>query len=369
MSGLEGFVDSILPEEISGWVRDPGAPDVRQEICIEIDGVVVARTVADLFRPDLLAGGKGDGNYGFRVALDQPFSISSDNFRCLAGKQNSPLKIGMQALPAGAKAPAAPDDGDFGKAAFPVFIVGSPRSGTSILAAALRAAGYVGFNEGHLLSLTPFLNRAIDAHFAAYDIHAESQLLSHVDKETVKRGMASALKAIQEAVQPDGPWFDKTPGTHMYAAAPYLQELWPGSKFIFAKRRGIENIVSRIKKFPKAPFVFHCQDWVSTMNGWRDLRDTDLDYIEIDQIDIARQPMTVAEKLGFFLNLPKRSIDAVARTMSQTRPQAASADSPEKVYSLESTGWTEEQIATFKSTCATEMEAFGYSYDETYRSG
>ena len=31
----------------------------------------------------------------------------------------------------------------------PLFIVGSPRSGTSILVMALRAAGYRGFNEGN----------------------------------------------------------------------------------------------------------------------------------------------------------------------------------------------------------------------------
>jgi hypothetical protein len=367
LRALEGFVEGIFPKEISGWARDADAPDVRQEIRIEVDGAIVGRTIANIFRPDLLAKGKGDGKYGFRAILDRPMLISRDNFRCLAGEHDDPLKIVVDALPVRAKADTARDDGDFSKAAFPVFIFGSPRSGTSVLAAALRAAGYVGFNEGHLLSLLPFLNRVIDAHFAEYDLHDADQLLSHVDKEKTKHSMASVLKTIQEATQPGGPWFDKTPGPHMYSAAPYLRELWPGSKFIFAKRRGIENIVSRTKKFPSAPFAFHCRDWVSVMSGWRALRETGLDHLEIDQFDIARQPIEVAERLGFFLNLPKSSIDAIARTMAQTRPQATSADSPEKVYSLESTGWSEEQIAVFKSICAAEMEAFGYSYDESYR--
>ncbi len=369
MRSLEGFVEGIFPKEISGWARDANAPDVRQEIRIEVDGSIVGRTIAEIFRPDLLAKGKGDGKYGFRVILDRPMSISRDNFRCLAGEHDDPLKIAGDALRVRAKADTGPDDREFSKAAFPVFIFGSPRSGTSVLAAALRAAGYVGFNEGHLLSLMPFLSRVIDAHFAEYALHDDDQLLSHVDKEKTKHGMASVLKTIQEAVQPEGPWFDKTPGPHMYSAAPYIEELWPGAKFIFAKRRGIENIVSRMKKFPAAPFAFHCQDWVSVMNGWRVLRETGLDYLEIDQFDIAHQPMKVAERLGAFLNLPKRSVDAVALTMTQTRPQATSADSPERVYSLESTGWTEEQIATFKSTCSAEMDAFDYSYDESYRSG
>ena len=201
-----------------------------------------------------------------------------------------------RALPEDAAAHRPPEDDDFSKAAFPVFIIGSPRSGTSILSAALHAAGYSGYDEGHLLSLIRVLSEVVDSFFATHDLQSDGQLLSHVDNEKIKRAMALVLKTFQVGPTRE-PWVDKTPGTDMYFAAPYIQEFWPTAKFIFAKRRGIENIVSRMKKFPDAPFADHCEDWASTMSGWRVLRDTGLDYIEIDQMDIARQPMTAAKRL------------------------------------------------------------------------
>ena len=166
MSAPEGFVDLILPTEISGWAWNPEAPNARQEVRIEIDGVIVARTIANIFRPDLLGDGKGDGKCGFVAALDRPFSISRDNFRCLVGEQEIPLRIGKRALPEDAAAHRPPEDDDFSKAAFPVFIIGSPRSGTSILSAALHAAGYSGYDEGHLLSLIRVLSEVVDFFFA-----------------------------------------------------------------------------------------------------------------------------------------------------------------------------------------------------------
>lgn len=367
MNALEGFVDLVLPTKVTGWAWNPNAPGARQEIRIEIDGVVVARTTANIFRPDLLADGKGDGKYGFAIALDPPVPVSRDNFRCLAGEPTRPLKIGAKAFHAPAEAPPPPEHDESTKPAFPVFIIGSPRSGTSILSAALRAAGYSGYDEGHLLSLIRRVLEIVDAHFDAHDMKSSGELLSHVDKEKLKLGMALVLKTFQEAVQSGEPWIDKTPGTDMYFAAPYIREFWPKAKFIFAKRRGIENIVSRMKKFPEAPFAHHCEDWVSTMSGWRALRDTGLDHIEIDQMDIARKPEMVAERLGDFLNLPESAIDAIAREMTHSHPEAASADSPQKVYSLNSTNWTEDEIATFRAACAAEMDAFGYTEDETYR--
>ena len=51
---------------------------------------------------------------------------------------------------------------------YPIFIVGSPRSGTSILVQALLGAGYTGHHEGNLLSLLQGLERSIDQHFRIF---------------------------------------------------------------------------------------------------------------------------------------------------------------------------------------------------------
>ncbi len=369
MSAPEGFVDEILPTRISGWAWDPDRPDLRPEVRIEIDGVVVARTIADIYRPDLLASGKGDGKYGFTAKLDNSIDVGRADIRGLVGDHDQELRFGRYALPQNADAPRPSEPEDLSQAAHPVFIIGSPRSGTTILASALRNGGYHGFDEGHLLSLIRGVREIVDAHFATHKIGSEGQLLSQIDSEAVKLGMISALKAQQDAANPSAPWIDKTPGTDMYFAVPYIAKLWPEAKFIFAKRRAIENVVSRMKKFPDAPFALHCEDWVATMEGWRNLRDSGISHIEIDQYDIARQPQNVAQKLGAFLRLPCHSVELVATEMTSSRPEATSANSASQVYSLESTGWSDDQIAEFREKCTAEMVAFGYSFDESYRRG
>ncbi len=55
--------------EFVGWIRKPSAPTHRVVIELLADGDVVAETVANVFRQDLLDAGKGDGTCGFSVRL------------------------------------------------------------------------------------------------------------------------------------------------------------------------------------------------------------------------------------------------------------------------------------------------------------
>ena len=66
---IEGVVDCFVNGCLAGWARVPGSPD-RLEIRVRLNGVEVACTRADMPRPDLAAGGLGDGNHGFLVAVD-----------------------------------------------------------------------------------------------------------------------------------------------------------------------------------------------------------------------------------------------------------------------------------------------------------
>jgi hypothetical protein len=53
--------------------------------------------------------------------------------------------------------------------------------------------------------------------------------------------------------------------------------------------------------------------------------------------------------------------------MRRSRPETTEANSAENVFLLDSTGWSDQQTNHFKETCAAEMDAFGNTYDETYR--
>lgn len=52
-----------------GWTHDPDAPTTHLNVRVVVDGAVVATTVADLFRQDLLDAGIGDGTFAFEVDL------------------------------------------------------------------------------------------------------------------------------------------------------------------------------------------------------------------------------------------------------------------------------------------------------------
>ena len=169
---------------------------------------------------------------------------------------------------------------------YPIFIVGSPRSGTSILVDAMLSCGYSGFREGMFLSLMHHVNHVTDRHFSYYA--GNDNLISAIEKAELKAELFQIFKSKVDAHNKLAPWFDKTGNQDMILALPIVAQLWPDSVFIFAKRRAIENVISRLKKFPNYNFEYHCADWTKNMAAWRQIRDC-LDpsrFIEIDQLDM-----------------------------------------------------------------------------------
>lgn len=66
---FEGYVDVIISGVLHGWAWMPSSP--LENLLVEIldDGVVIGRAIANLFRDDLVAGGKGCGRYGFEFRI------------------------------------------------------------------------------------------------------------------------------------------------------------------------------------------------------------------------------------------------------------------------------------------------------------
>jgi phytanoyl-CoA hydroxylase len=66
---FEGYVDADTSDWLSGWVWDRQRPNEPIAIEVYVDGRRAATAVADLYRPDLEAAGKGDGRHAFRIPL------------------------------------------------------------------------------------------------------------------------------------------------------------------------------------------------------------------------------------------------------------------------------------------------------------
>src|SRR3954469_5424274 len=170
-------------------------------------------------------------------------------------------------------------------AKYPVFIIGSPRSGTSALIGALLGVGYNGYREGNFLQLMPMIGAMIDRHFATFGQDGAEVLVTHVDPKALKEAINEVFAGFVNRLHPNPPWVDKSGNPEMIGAIPALMKLWPDSHFVFAKRRAIENIVSRLKKFSQHNFEYHCRDWARNMQAWRIMRDNvpKASRLEVDQ--------------------------------------------------------------------------------------
>ena len=250
----------------------------------------------------------------------------------------------------------------------PVFIVGSPRSGTSALVKAQTTVGYRGYNEGNFLPLMRILDRSVDNHFAIFGKPNPNRLTSQIDREKLKEGIHHTFRQLAQEAHPYPLWFDKSGHADMIPAIPILRQLWPQSVYVFCKRRAIENVASRLKKFPAQDFERHCAGWAKIMAAWRAVR-TELPaevYLEVDQQDLIRDTEDISRKLSQLLQLDPEQQRMLVRTFKSRRPQETSKGSAAQMYSLESIGWSEAQLATFRRHCGPEMEAYGYGSGADY---
>jgi hypothetical protein len=250
----------------------------------------------------------------------------------------------------------------------PVFIVGSPRSGTSALVKALETVGYRGYKEGNFLPLMRIIDRAVDNHFAIFGKPNPNVLTAQIDRGQLKDGIEQIFKQLADRAHPYPLWFDKSGHAEMIPAIPILKQLWPDSVYIFCKRRGVENVASRLKKFPAHDFERHCAGWAKTMAAWRSTR-PQLNagiYLEVDQQDLIRDTEAIAARIAELLKLEPGKLRSLVKIFKSRRPQETTKGSAAQLRSLESIGWSEEQVAIFKRYCGPEMEAYGYGSGSEY---
>jgi hypothetical protein len=325
---LRGGVGPLSPYKVHGWGFDPTAPQARLQAELLLDGECIGETRAELFRQDLLAAGIGDGEYGFAFNTDRKLPVEAPErvavrlrnpatglvFELKARSAQAPVKR-APAAPA-APVPAAPRPAPpIVKATLPadapqqpVFVLGAARSGTSAMAQALfRNTRFVGHGEGHLLDMAPHLMQVVEKHYrerAGERRPGINTMIAAVEPERVQAAIAQGLIALMREVFPGGYWLDKTPGASMIQAVPMLLRIWPEARFVFMRRRAIENLASRGRKFPKEGFDNACRRWADCLAAWEQVRGgLGGRAVEVDWLLMAREPARVAEAVGRLLDL------------------------------------------------------------------
>jgi hypothetical protein len=421
---IQGFLESATPDLIQGWAFDDEAPTVRLVVQASLGAAQLGHVEASASRPDLQGKwGDNDGNHGFIIELAPTLSaqkVAEVTVRAARPDNDKwhelPRLVGNEAVIRDAVAaiteaitasldemvsrvreaarqatekaehaseathgwgaidgfwsddptrpPLAPEE------SFPVFVTGAARSGTSAITRALvNATRYRGFAEGHMLDVAFQLITAIEAHFdTKRRILPSEDAEFHFGRNRTER-LHSAVRQLlrQLAAGYTTPfWLDKTPTLAMVRSVPSIAQIWPNARFILMKRRALENIMSRQRKFPTRAFEENCGQWSSIMAEWRIVRSSiPGKFIELDQRSLLQEPVSVAERVGALLRLTVAEIDAVGDKLRTLRPEVTDPKAT-VIANIAATGWSAEMIETFRAICGPEVEAYGYTYDERY---
>ena len=121
----------------------------------------------------------------------------------------------------------------------PIFVIGSPRYGTSILTLAIQSGANIpGYKEGNFLPLAQHILDSIETYYAKNSNSAINQkrTLHYISKSQLQEQIHAVFREQYNSLMDKQVWLDKTPGINMIKTALYLLLIWPQAKFIFAKR-------------------------------------------------------------------------------------------------------------------------------------
>ena len=390
---IQGFIESIRPFQVRGWAFDEQWPEDHLVISARIDDEILAVGVADLYRQDLVASADGSGRHGFILNFNIPLAVADGDRIAVSvvsrdGHESLLLRLSIEVDAFDALDIVTDTNTEIlnhvaiGRievhekearelSHHPVFVLGSARSGTSAIAQGLiKSTRYDGDEEGHLFEVVSLFDATLRAF---YDSRGEewgtgrATTLARVPQAYLQAGFKRLMIETARELFPTGYWIDKTPRREMIRSAPILREIWPDARFIFAKRRGLENIQSRLKKFPSISFRDHCVDWTESMQSWLSVQEQlQGTAIEIDQIDLAREPLRVAEQLGAFINLHPTEISSLGAAFQYDQPERTSTFIARAV-ALEDLRWSDAEIEMFRSICGETMDIYSYTMTDDYR--
>ncbi len=376
---IEGFVGQVLPEVLFGWAFDPDQPSVHLVVDIYCADRHLGSATADIYRADLAKIPIGEGDHGFMFSY--PSKLEERELAAITVRTRSASdpaivhelpRVGSGEQPSAAQAaPGLSVSAYTDDSQYPVFVLGSARSGTSALARAVRdGTDYAGYNEGAILDLMTPLQQTVRHFYEEKEkiplSDRAGMMISKIPEEYFATGISALFASAVSDLFPSRHWFDKTPTAHMILAAPSLLRLWPNARFIFMKRRGLENLMSRMRKFPNSPFKGHCSSWSACMEAWRSVRgDLAGRALELDQHFLARHPIQSAEAIGRLLTLEPKVVEKVAEVMGGYKPEQTGGSVLE-VLDASTLTWDPSQWALFERICGPSMTYYGYSRDQNY---
>lgn len=240
-----------------------------------------------------------------------------------------------------------------------VFILGSPRSGTSITYYAMREVfGLVGRGEGHVM---PVFQRIVHEHFrhaTRFQGEGDGTLAKCLDVQGFRAFIAGYVRDFYTRHYGASGWVDKTPGAEALSGGPLIRTAFPSARLIVTRRTGIEVIQSYRRKF-SAGFEDSCRAWALCMNALTRLREMGIPFLEVDQFDFTNGPAAVAEAMAAHLGQPERGA-ALGAFLAERRTDQISEHDWRRRLTLADVDWSAGERAFFEQSCGEAMRAFDY---------
>ena len=245
-----------------------------------------------------------------------------------------------------------------------VFIVGGPRSGTSVLTRAMRLVfDLPGHGESHVIPAAAMVTHPLRRYLERFQGNQQDLLVKGLSIDRVEDMVFDYIRGFYTNAYDGESWVDKTPSDEALHSVALIPRIFPKARVIVTRRNGIEVVQSSRAKF-RMTFEDACLNWASVMAGVELARKRIPGALETDQRDFISDTDAFATACSQHLGRPERAGDLAAFLRSDRQDQT-SASPGILPTTLADTHWTGEEMATFRRVCGHWMDAFGYEMERT----
>ncbi|MEL7125147.1 MAG: sulfotransferase [Pseudomonadota bacterium] len=249
-----------------------------------------------------------------------------------------------------------------------VYVLGSTRSGTSALRNGLAETRFAGYGEGHLVPILQDMIRAVRSHKSdGLGAQVEGNGLHQMRENVMLRHLFHGYEQYLATQIKTNSLMDKTPTIAPIQLAPDLDTFHQKPYFIHCARRHLDNVQSKIKKFPDRTLEQHCREWAECNMTWLRVKDRlGSNYLAFDFYDLATDPERIAGQIGTYLELSAEDTAALGAYLVSKRPQAAADRDLTQFLRLSEIDWTDDEKQIFDDICSPVGELLGYGMEDYF---